>query len=63
LTKEKVLNHYKPSICWRTKYNKRIKPTRNMIKIIRSFGILNKFFNGVNTIKIRPIILLIKNRG
>lgn len=30
---------------------------------MRNFGILNKFLNGVNIIKINPITLLIKNRG
>ena len=34
-----------------------------MIKITRNFGILNKFFSGVNITKIKPTILLIKNRG
>ena len=33
------------------------------IKIRRSFGILNKFLNGVNSIIINPAKLLIKNRG
>jgi len=33
------------------------------IKKIRSFGILNKFLNGVKMIKINPTKLLIKNRG
>ena len=30
---------------------------------IRSLGTLNKFFKGASIIKIKPTILLIKNRG
>lgn len=33
------------------------------IKIIRSLGILNKFRKGVIITRIKPIKLLIKNRG
>ena len=40
-----------------------IKPIKKTITKNRNFEILNKFFNGANIIKIRPTILLIKNRG
>lgn len=39
------------------------KPIKKTIKTTRNFGILDKFFNGDNIIKIKPTILLIKNRG
>ena len=34
-----------------------------MIKITRNFGILNKFLKGDTITRIKPTILLIKNRG
>jgi hypothetical protein len=40
-----------------------IKTTLNKIINQRNLGVLNKFLRGVNIIKIKPIILLIKNRG
>jgi len=55
--------YYKPTIVRIIKYKLKIKIKLNIIKIQRSFGVLNKFLKGVNIININPIILLIKNRG
>lgn len=46
-----------------TKYKRMRKPRKKTNITNRNFGILNKFFNGVNIIRIKPTILLIKNRG
>ena len=45
------------------KYKIASKRTSEIIKKIRSFGILNKFRKGVTIIKIKPSKLLIKNLG
>lgn len=44
-------------------YKSVITNKKNRIKIIRNFGILNKFLNGARIIKIKPAKLLIKKRG
>jgi len=54
---------YKAIIFFIIKYKLKIKTNKNKIANIRSLGILNKFLNGVKITKIRPVTLLIKNRG
>lgn len=54
---------YKATIFRIIKYRLRIKIKLNRIKNQRNLGVLNKFLKGVNIINIKPIILLIKNRG
>jgi hypothetical protein len=40
-----------------------INKNKNTIRIIRNLGIFNKFLKGVKITKIKPAMLLIKNRG
>ena len=55
--------NYSPTIVLRIRYKLRIKRIPKIIKPIRDFGFLNKFRKGVKITKIKPIKLLIKNRG
>ncbi len=45
------------------KYKLLINIKINKITNQRVLGVFNKFLNGVKSIRINPIILLIKNRG
>ena len=60
----KIFNFtYIPSIFFKIKHINPIVINNTKIRIIRNLGILNKFRKGVRIIKIKPIKLLIKNRG
>ena len=54
---------YMPTIFIIIMYKVNINKINAEIKITRNFLILNRFLNGVKMIIIRPVRLLIKNRG
>ena len=54
---------YTPIIFMIIVYKVSINKINVEIKITRNFLILNRFLNGVKMIIIRPVRLLIKNRG
>ena len=54
---------YRPTIVFKIVYKPIKNNMRNKIKNIRNLGILNKFLKGVKITKIKPVTLLIKNRG
>ena len=47
----------------RIRYRRITKARNDIIKIIRNFGILNKFLNGAKITRIKPAKLLKKKRG
>ena len=55
--------NYRPTIVFKIVYKPIKNNMRNKIKNIRNLGILNKFLKGVKITKIKPVTLLIKNRG
>ena len=55
--------YYRPTIVFKIVYKPIKNNIRNKIKNIRNLGILNRFLKGVNITKIKPVTLLIKNRG
>ena len=59
----KILPYYKPTILRKIRYKLTKNTIRKITKKIRNFGILNKFLKGVKITKIKPVTLLIKNRG
>ena len=54
---------YKPNILTKIKYNNNTNNKEIKIKGIFNFDVLYKLIKGVSIIKIKPVKLVIKNRG